>query len=135
MTKVLVLSCSLFLGSIAWADEHELHENMEKIGKAMGVLRKSVPAKSMTDVVSAAGTMAEAFPKTISVWEQKKMADAVQWTKEAEGYAKELKMAAEAGHEEHVSAVFGKLGGTCKSCHTAHREEIPDTNPKKYRIK
>lgn len=108
---------------------------MEKVGKAMGTLRKAVPAKAMSDVSSAAAIMAEAFPKTMAEWEKRNMSDAVNWTNEAASLSKELKAAADAGHEEHVGAVFSKLGGVCKSCHTAHREEIPGTNPKKYRIK
>ncbi len=137
MIKGIFLSGLLCLGlsSASRADEHEMHENMSKVGKAMGTLRKAVPAKSMADVSAAAAIMAEAFPKTISDWESRNMADAVTWTKEAEALSKELKMAADAGHEDHVGAVFSKLGGTCKSCHTAHREEIPGTDPKKYKIK
>lgn len=135
MIKGIFCTLALIAAPLAWADDHELHEQMEKVGKAMGTLRKAVPAKSLADVSAAAGVMAEAFPKTVADWEKRSMTDAVTWTNEATVLAKELKAAADAGHEEHVGAVFSKLGGTCKSCHTAHREEIPDTNPKKYKIK
>lgn len=135
MGKAFLFTLVLALAPVSFADEHELHEHMEKVGKAMGTLRKAVPAKAMSDVSSAAAVMVEAFPKTMAEWEKRNMQDAINWTNEAASLAKELKMAADAGHEEHVGAVFSKLGGTCKSCHTAHREEIPGTNPKKYRIK
>ncbi len=135
MHKVLLFAGSLLLASTASANDKELHEAMEKIGKSMGALRKAIPAKSMTDVSAAAGVMVAEFPKSIPAWESRNMTDAVQWTKEAIGYAGELKAAADANNAEGVSAAMGKVGGTCKSCHAAHREEIPDTNPKKYKIK
>jgi cytochrome c556 len=135
MTKAILLAGSFLLATAAWADDHELHEAMEKIGKAMGILRKAVPAKSMTDVSAAAGVMIAELPKSMPSWESRKMTDAQRWTKEGIAYATELKSAADAGNAEGVSAAMSKVGGTCKSCHTAHREEIPDTNPKKYKIK
>ncbi len=135
MVKSLVVVFSLLAGSMAWADDHALHEHMGQIGKAMGGLRKAVQAKAMSDVSSGAAVMIEHLPPTVGEWEKRNMSDAVEWTKESVAHAKDLKSAADAGDSEKVSASFSKLGGTCKSCHQAHREEIPDTNPKKYKIK
>jgi len=108
---------------------------MEKIGQAMGTLRKAVPAKNMTEVSNAAAIMMAELPKSLPSWESRNFQDAVAWTREAIAHAGDLKASADANNAEGVSAAMSKLGGTCKSCHTAHREEIPDTNPKKYRIK
>lgn len=130
MTKFILLSAALVLSPALFADE--LHEEMEAVGKAVGVLRKAVPAKSMADVSTAAQQIADLLPKSLPVWEKRGFADATKWTKESIDLAKELKMAADAGHAEHVSMVFGKLGGLCKTCHEAHREKLPDG---KYKIK
>ncbi len=130
MTKSILCGLTLCFGMAALADE--LHEPMEKVGKAAGVLRKAVPAKAFADVSAAAGQMAELFPQTVAAWEKRGYADAVKWTNEATALSKELKAAADAGHAEHVSEVFSKLGQNCKTCHEAHREKLPDG---KYKIK
>lgn len=131
MIKTIFLAVAVaVVAPVAFADE--LHEQMEKVGKANGVLRKAVPAKAMAEVSAAAAELAQIFPTTVAAWEKRGMADAVKWTNESTELAKELKTAADAGHAEHVSAVFSKMGGNCKSCHEAHREKLPDG---KYKIK
>ena len=130
MSKAILLTLSVLLGSLAWADD--FHDNMEKAGKAVGTLRKALPAKSMSDVTAAAAVLAEVLPKTVAKWEELKRPDAVTMAKEIADLAKELKMAADAGHAEHVQEVFGKMGGKCKGCHDVHREKLPDG---KYKIK
>jgi hypothetical protein len=133
MTKSLVLALSVLVGGVLCADE--LHEPMEKVGKAAGALRKAIPAGDMKVVSENAGILAEVLPTTVAAWEKRSMTDAVGWTKEGAVYAADLKKAADANDADGVRTAMSKLGGTCKSCHTAHREEIPDTNPKKYKIK
>ena len=133
MTKPLVFALSVLVGGILCADE--LHEPMEKVGKAAGALRKAIPAGDMKVVSENAGILADVLPTTVSFWEHKNMTDAVGWTKEGAQHAADLKKAADANDADGVRAAMSKLGGTCKSCHTAHREEIPDTNPKKYKVK
>jgi cytochrome c556 len=130
MIKTIFMVIAIAAAPALFADE--LHEQMEKVGKANGVLRKAVPAKAMAEVSSAAAELAQIFPTTVAAWEKRNMADAVTWTKESAEWAKELKAAADAGHAEHVSAVFSKLSGNCKSCHTAHREKLADGT---YKIK
>lgn len=133
MTKPLVYAFSFLVGTALCADE--LHEHMEKVGKANGALRKALPAGDLKVVSESAGTMAEVFPATVAAWEKRSMTDAVGWTKEAAQYAGDLKKAADANDAEAIRTAMSKLGGTCKSCHTAHREEVPGTNPKQYKIK
>lgn len=132
MTKLLVFALTIAVGSL-WGDE--LHEQMEKVGKANGAIRKGGQAGDMKTVSEGAAMLVEVFPTTIAAWEKRNMADAVTWTKEATQHAADLKKAADANDAEAMRAAAGKLGGTCKSCHTAHREEVPGTNPKQYKIK
>ncbi|MDX2178739.1 MAG: hypothetical protein SFV18_04035 [Bryobacteraceae bacterium] len=133
------LLCGLIVGGLFSAGAiliaDELHEPMEKVGKANGMIRKGAGAGDMKAVSDGAAMLIEVLPTTVAAWEKRNMADAVGWTKEGIGHAKDLKAAADANNADGVRAAMSKLGGTCKSCHTAHREEIPGTDPKKYKIK
>lgn len=130
MTKKLILCLSAALSLTLMADE--LHEPMEKVGKANGALRKGAGAGDMKIVSENAAILAEVFPTTIAAWEARKMPDAVQMTKDAAAAAAAVKKAADANDADGLRAALGTLGGTCKSCHTAHREDLGD---RKYKIK
>ena len=130
MTKKLILCLSAALGLALMADE--LHEPMEKVGKANGALRKGAGAGDMKVVSENAAILAEVFPTTVAAWEKRKMDDAVKMTKDATAAALAVKKAADANDADGLRAALGSLGGTCKSCHTAHREDLGD---KKYKIK
>ena len=68
----------------------------------------------------------------INFWRQRNAADAVKLSEQGKAAALELATAASAGDEARASAALQTLGGTCKSCHAAHRETVA---PQKYRIK
>lgn len=130
MSKMTLLCLSACLGLAAMADE--LHEPMEKVGKSFGAIRKASGAGDMKVVSENAAILAEVLPATVAAWEKRNMSDAVDLTKEAATAAHDLKVAADANNAENVRTAMSKLGATCKSCHTAHREEIGE---KKYKIK
>jgi cytochrome c556 len=67
----------------------------------------------------------------IAFWRQRDSAVAVQSAIEGKAAAAMLASAAYAGDEAQAQAAFKTLGGTCRSCHNAHREKLPDG---KYRL-
>jgi cytochrome c556 len=60
------------------------------------------------------------------------MEKAVQWQRDGDAAAKELAAAAKSENADAVRSAMGKLGGSCKQCHEAHREKVSEGV---YRIK
>lgn len=118
--------------SLVALDEAQLEKKMKAAGEHMGALRKAMQANSMPDVATHAKGLVAAMDGTDSFWAERKMADAVTFNKDGLAAAKELAAAAEAGHADHAKSAMAKVGGSCKGCHDAHREKLPDG---KYRIK
>jgi cytochrome c556 len=135
MKKMLWFACaSLLLVSVLMAaiNESELEKKMKSAGDAMGGIRKGMQANAMPQVATNAKAMVAALEGTESFWAERHANDGVKYTQEGLAAAKELVAAAEAGHGDHAKSAAAKLGGSCKGCHDAHREKLPDG---KYKIK
>ena len=133
--KMALLAISAFgllgAGSLS-AEEHEEFEKwMKATGSAAQSLRK-VEKKTGPEVVADAEKIGNAYENMIAFWRQRNAADAVKWSEEGKAAAVELASAAHAGDADKANAAFQRVGGTCKPCHDAHREKLPDG---KYKIK
>ena len=124
----------LFLAAaLAWGiDEKEVEGRMKATGDAMGELRKSMQAGNMTEAAKHARVIEEKQSGLDAYWTGKNLTQAATWSKDGVVAAGELAKALEAGAADTVRPAMGKLGGTCKSCHDAHREKLPDGT---YRLK
>jgi hypothetical protein len=123
-----VISISLGLA----LDEKELQTKMKAAGDHMGGLRKAMQASNMEEVAKHSEGISEAMRGTGAFWRDKKMDDAVKFTRDGMAAARELTAAAKAGKADEAKAASAKLGGSCKGCHDAHREKLPDGT---YKIK
>lgn len=112
-------------------DEADLHKWMKDTGAANDVLRK-LPAKTGPEAAASAEKISTAYAHMKGFWEKRNVADAVKWSEEGKTAADELARAAKAGEADAATASMKLLGGTCRSCHEAHREKLPDG---KYKIK
>lgn len=132
--KKLIVSALFVCGSFTlFADDHGAFEAaMKTAGKAMGPMGKAVNGGSLTDAVAPAKQMIEVYDVTEKFWKEKNVDDAIQMSVDGKAAAKALLASAEAGKVEEAKAAFGKLGATCKSCHAAHREKLPEGG---YKIK
>ncbi|MDX1982505.1 MAG: cytochrome c [Bryobacteraceae bacterium] len=123
-----VISISLGLA----LDEKELHTKMKAAGDHMGGLRKGMQAGNMEEVAKHSEGISGALRGTGAFWRERKMDDAVKFTRDGMAAARELTAAAKAGKADEAKAASAKLGGSCKGCHEAHREKLPDGT---YKIK
>jgi cytochrome c556 len=57
---------------------------------------------------------------------------AVKWSEAGKAAALQLATATNSADAERVAAAMQSLAGTCRSCHEAHREKLPNGS---YRIK
>ena len=101
-------------------------KNMKETNATAQELRKSVEAMDYVAIAREAATLKTLFATTLSFWEERKMEDAVGVAKSGAKAASDLEAAAKAKNDETVASAAKTLQGTCKTCHDAHRERLPD---------
>ena len=101
-------------------------KNMKDTNAEAAELRKSVEVKNYDAAAQHAATLKTLFANTLTFWESRKTDDAVGFAKAGIKAATDLEAAAKAKNEEGVAASAKALSATCKSCHDAHRERLPD---------
>jgi uncharacterized protein len=90
-------------------------------------LKKSIEDKQPDAVQMDAQTLADIFGKVEEYWNKSNTGDAAGLAKSAQDASMSLKAAAAAGNWAEAGAAMKTIGGTCASCHTAHRgEKTPD---------
>lgn len=96
---------------------------MKEQGELSGKIRKGV------DVEASAKRMAAVYKEVEGFW-AKRSAVGASATKEGQAAALALAKAAADGDQQAIAAASKQLGGTCRTCHDAHREKISDTEYK-----
>ena len=100
---------------------------MRTVSLSSNSLKKSVADKQAAAVQMDAQTLADIFGKVQDYWTKSNTADAAGLAKSAQDASMNLKAAASSGNWEEADAAMKTIGGTCGSCHTAHRgEKTPD---------
>ena len=113
-------------------DEKEYEGWMKTTGATVGSMRKNVEAKANDAAAQDAEKLAEVFKKVEGFWQARKTEDAVIWSQQAQTAAKEISTAAKGGDFEKAGVSMKSLMVNCASCHTAHREKLPEGG---YKIK
>ena len=131
MKKGIVAAVLLTLGVLMLAAETELSAEMKNLEAAFTTLRKP-DAASGRQAVRKAEQIGVAYENMIEFWRQRKAEDAVKWSEAGKASALQLATAMSSGDAERVAVAMKTLGGTCRSCHEAHREKLSDG---RYRIK
>jgi cytochrome c556 len=101
-------------------------KNMKDTNAAAQELRKNVEAKDYDAIAKQAATLKTLFESTQKFWEDRKADDAVAVAKSAGKAAEDLEAAAKGRNEEGVATAAKAVQGSCKTCHDAHRERLPD---------
>lgn len=126
-----LLAVTVFFGFSALANEKptmEFQDVMKSNAAASGPmgLRAHVPAKDYDAIAKDAATLKANFTKIEAFWTQKKVADAITFSKDGGQAATALETAAKAKDDAGITAAMAKLTSTCGGCHMAHREQLPD---------
>ncbi len=101
-------------------------KNMKDTNEAAKSLKADVEAKNYDAIGKDAVALKALFDSTGSFWEKRKVDDAVTAAKAGSQAAADLEKAAKAKSEQGVMDAQKALGATCKQCHDAHRERLPD---------
>ena len=110
----------------------EVAPAMKKAGKTMGPLKKALDVNNFVDAKPGAQALVEIYDTTEKFWKERKADDAIQSSMTGKAAAAALLAAVAAEKSDDARAAFGKLAGTCKGCHEAHREKLADGT---YKIK
>jgi cytochrome c556 len=105
---------------------------MKTILPTQGSLRKNVEAKNADGVKADAAKLEAIFKTSEEFWTEKKVDDAIAWSKQGKEGAAEISKLAAAGEWEKIPDAQKKVGATCSACHNAHREKLPEGG---YKIK
>lgn len=117
----------------AWGQDEKDHPpSMKTINASMKVLKASLETKNGTDAAEAAKKVEGAFAETRKYWAVKQTRNALDWSDSAITGARLAQAGLSEGRWEKVSDGVSQIGGTCKGCHDAHRERLPDGT---YKIK
>ena len=107
---------------------------MKEIGGSVGEVKKAFDGQGNKEAVASGGEKLEGLFKEVQVFFVKRGGadDAVESAKNAQAAAKELATEATSGTKPGAQAAFAKVSGSCKGCHEAHREKLPEGG---YKIK
>ena len=108
------------------ASEADYATHMKEIGQLNGVLNKSVKGGDAAEAGKAAARMEVLFKNVHAYWNDKKVMDA---TTAAMGVISSLQAVQKAlGANDMTAAETARaaIGANCMSCHTAHREKLPE---------
>jgi cytochrome c556 len=135
-TIVAVMVAALFAPAVRAAEVTEADyqkamkdtlESMQAIGKTM---REG--SGDLSPVVAAAKAIDAALASIDNFWVARKTQDAVEFNAASRKAAMAVAKAAESKDAAATGEAVKALQGTCRTCHDAHREQLPD---KTYRIK
>ncbi len=110
--------------------EAELATAMKALPKSMGALKKG--AKTGPEAEAAAATIEKSMKASAAFFAEHKMKEAEDWSNAAAKNAAALGAAAKSGDEAAATAALGAVGSSCKTCHTAYREQTADGG---YKVK
>ena len=84
-------------------------------------LRAHIRAKDYDGIGQDAATLKANFTKIDAFWTQRKVEDAMKFSKAAVKAATDLEAAAKAKDDAGISTAANAVAATCRGCHQAHR--------------
>jgi cytochrome c556 len=133
--KAAAVCAAVVVGFTAMANEKpspEYQTAMKNLGTANAGMRGDVTNKDYAAIEKHAATYKASFTVADTFWSGKKVEDAMKLSKDGLKAAGELETAAKAKNDEGIAAAQRGIGATCRGCHMAHREQLPDMT---YEIK
>jgi hypothetical protein len=148
MKRVLSIACLLFSFALAVslsaqgttaptagmkiASDADYATHMKEIGQLNGVLNKSIKASDAAEGGKAAARLEILFKNIHGYWTDKKVEDATTSAQTAVTSLQSVQKALSANDMAAAETARATFAGTCMTCHTAHREKLPEGG---FRIK
>jgi cytochrome c556 len=126
---VVVVLAGVFTVSVVAAQEKP-PENyvaaMKTVDATNRALRGHLTAKDYAAMEADAKALKPAFETTLKFWEEKKTEDAIGWAKGVLKAVDDLEKGAKDKNDETIGGAVKTIGGSCMTCHAAHRQRMPD---------
>ena len=136
MRKVSVLIGICMLVALALtlaAQGPDLSPIMKDVGATNTKLNMDIMAGSGADVAADATKLQTDFTQAMGFFKAMKAQDAIDMSKANADAAGEVIKAAKANDMAAAKAAAGPIAKSCKSCHSVHREQDPETKAFKYK--
>jgi len=114
------------------ASDADYATHMKEIGQLNGVLNKSIKGGMADEATKAATRMEVLFKNIHGYWAAKKVEDATTAAQTAVTSLQGVQKALASNDMAAAETARATLAGTCMTCHTAHREKLPEGG---FRIK
>ena len=101
-------------------------KSMKETNAASQSLKKNLEAKNYEGIEKDAATLKTLFTGTEEFWTARKTDDAIAAAKAGVQASTDLETAAKAKNADGVATAGKAVAATCKTCHDAHRERLPD---------
>ena len=148
MKRVLSIACLLFSFSLAVSlaaqgttaptagmkitTDAEYATHMKEIQQMNGMLNKSIKAGDAAEAGKAAARLEVLFKNIHGYWAAKKIEDATTASQNIVTSLQAVQKALTANDMAAAETARAAIGANCMSCHTAHREKLPEGG---FRIK
>jgi uncharacterized lipoprotein YehR (DUF1307 family) len=106
--------------------------HMKEIQQQNGVLNKSIKGGMTEEATKAAARLEVLFKNIHGYWNEKKVADATAAADTAVTSLQAVQKALASNDLAGAETARATFAGTCMTCHTAHREKLPEGG---FRIK
>ena len=141
MKRVLSIATLVFCGALAVslsaqgtaptagmkiASDADYATHMKEIGQLNGVLNKSVKGGDAAEAGKAAARMEVLFKNVHAYWNDKKVMDATTAATGVTSSLQALQKALGANDMTAAETARASIGANCMSCHTAHRDKLPE---------
>ena len=114
------------------ATDADYATHMKEIGQLNGVLNKSMKGGDAAEAGKAAARLEVLFKNIHGYWNDKKIADATTAAQSVVTSLQAVQKALGANDMAAAETERAAIGANCMSCHTAHREKLPEGG---FRIK
>jgi len=104
----------------------DLSPTMKDVGATNTKLNMDIMAGSGADVAADAAKLQADFTTAMGFFKAMKAQDAIDMAKANVDAAGEVVKAAKANNMDAAKAAAAPIGKSCKSCHSVHRETLPD---------
>jgi hypothetical protein len=108
------------------ASDADYATHMKEIGQLNGVLNKSVKGGDAAEAGKAAARMEVLFKNVHAYWNDKKVMDATTAATGVISSLQALQKALGANDMTAAETARASIGANCMSCHTAHRDKLPE---------
>ena len=114
------------------ASDADYATHMKEIQQQNGMLNKSIKGGMAEEATKAAARLEVLFKNIHGYWNDKKVEDATTASQTAVTSLQAVQKALAANDMTAAETARAAFAGTCMTCHTAHREKLPEGG---FRIK